>query len=544
MTFNFLATFRHGLRLPPAGWTLAALLAFYVLAGLFGRDPWRGEDVIHIGAAWQMLTQGDWLAPTLAGRPLHEPPLYYWSAALLGQLLGAWLPLHDAIRLASGLWVALALTALYYAGREIHGQNSAAATPLLLAGCAGLVVNAHEAQPLLVALAAYCGVLLAVAAAARRPLPALLGFALSLTACLLGSGLAATLPVLLFPLLLAAFRRDNRHLLLLALGGSLLFLILASLWPLTLFWLAPERLQDWWQAETGQISLAGNSAAIAIAYFSRLPSVAFPTLFVALWSLWLSFRQRQFPSAPQWAALWPALVLFVLTLAMLVLAYPPRELPMLLLLPPLALIATPGALALRRGASAALDWFSALGFSFFIAVLWLGWLALTWGWPEKLAQRAATLRPDFIAQFNGFTLLAALAGTFGWLWLLATLPRSPYRSLVRWSMGVTVFWLLACLLLMPWFDHSRSYRPLAEAIAQRVASSPSCIAERDLGPAELASLAYFSGIEAQPYRDGTSCRWLLVKAPIQPRQGPGWVLKWEGNPPDRRRDKLLLYFAE
>jgi hypothetical protein len=35
--------------LRPAGpWP--AMLAFYVLAGLFGRDPWKGEDAIHIGA--------------------------------------------------------------------------------------------------------------------------------------------------------------------------------------------------------------------------------------------------------------------------------------------------------------------------------------------------------------------------------------------------------------------------------------------------------------------------------------------------------------
>ena len=78
------------------------MLALYVLAGLFGRDPWKGEDAIHIATAWQMLSSGDWLAPMLAGRPFHEPPLYYWSAAISGWLFGHILPLHDALRLASG----------------------------------------------------------------------------------------------------------------------------------------------------------------------------------------------------------------------------------------------------------------------------------------------------------------------------------------------------------------------------------------------------------------------------------------------------------
>ncbi|MGB8545669.1 MAG: glycosyltransferase family 39 protein, partial [Azonexus sp.] len=143
------ARLRSGIRLPPAGWTLAAMLAFYVLAGLFGRDPWKGEDAIHIGTAWHMLHFGDWLSPDLAGRPFHEPPLYYWTAALTGKALGWLLPLHEAIRLASGIWVALALVGIYYAGRELHGRESAAASPLLLAGSVGLLIHAHDAQPML-----------------------------------------------------------------------------------------------------------------------------------------------------------------------------------------------------------------------------------------------------------------------------------------------------------------------------------------------------------------------------------------------------------
>ena len=155
---------RRGIRLPPAGWALAGMLAFYVLAGLVGRDPWKGEDAIHIGTAWNMLQYSDWLAPDLAGRPFHEPPLYYWTGALTGKALGWLLPLHEAIRLASGVWVTLALVGIYYAGREIHGQESAAASPLLLAGCVGLLIHAHDAQPMLIAVAAYGGAVGALAA--------------------------------------------------------------------------------------------------------------------------------------------------------------------------------------------------------------------------------------------------------------------------------------------------------------------------------------------------------------------------------------------
>jgi hypothetical protein len=39
---DFLALIRRGIRLPPAGWMLAAMLAFYVLAGLFRPRPVEG----------------------------------------------------------------------------------------------------------------------------------------------------------------------------------------------------------------------------------------------------------------------------------------------------------------------------------------------------------------------------------------------------------------------------------------------------------------------------------------------------------------------
>lgn len=60
--------------------------AFYVLAGAAGRDLEGGT--IHIGAAWHMLTYGDWLSPDLAGRAFHDALLL--GAALTNKIFG-WL---------------------------------------------------------------------------------------------------------------------------------------------------------------------------------------------------------------------------------------------------------------------------------------------------------------------------------------------------------------------------------------------------------------------------------------------------------------------
>lgn len=513
------------------------MLAFYVLAGLFGRDPWKGEDAIHIATTWNILSHHDWLSPELAGRAFNEPPLYYWSAALTGKLLGWLLPLHDAIRFASGLWVALALVAIYYAGRELYGHERAAASPLLLAGCSGLAINAHEAQPLLIALAAYCGTLAAVTAFKRKPRLSGIFYGIALAGCLLGCGIAPTLPLLAVGPLAIALLHEDEHSWQGCLIGWLVFVLLVLPWPLALGILEPERLRGWLSAEWAQLH-SGDSLTRALGgYFGLLPLIAFPTVFIAGWTLWL---HRQRPLCRETCL---PLTLFGLTLLMLVIAYRPKELSALLLLPPLALLATPGALALRRGATSALNWFAMMSFTFFAILAWVGWSALTLGWPEKLAKRAIILRPGFVGQIDYWLLAIAVAGTLWWIWLTFTSPRSPYRSLVHWSMGFTTFWLLASLLWLPWFDYGRSYRTVAQAVARQLPKQNACLLELKLGDTQRASLAYFSGLEPQPWGPNSSCRWLLVQdsPPAQFQPGSEWNKIWEGGRPGDRKERFRLY---
>jgi len=536
---DFLALIRRGIRLPPAGWVLAAMLAFYVLAGLFGRDPWKGEDAIHIGAAWHMLSYADWLSPDLAGRPFHEPPLYYWSAALTGKLFGWLLPMHEAMRLASGLWVALALMGLYYAGRELYGQESAAASPLLLAGSAGLLFHAHDAQPMLVALAAYGGSIGALAAMERRPRLSGIFYGLSLAGCLLGAGIAPTLPLLAI-LPLAWWLAPDRRKALQTLGIGLAIGGLLSLpWPALLLALEPARFHGWLATELAPLKTPFSFAG-AGRFLSMLPWFAFPAIPLAGWTLWT--RRADLGAKPQ---LLP-LALFFITLLMLALAYRPREIPALLLLPPLALLATPGALTLRRGAANAFDWFAMMTFSVFVALVWLCWSAMALGWPEKLAKRVVVLRPGFVGHFEILALLVGLAATLWWIWLIVTAPRSPYRSLTHWTMGFTALWLLATTLILPWFDYGKSYRPVAQAIARSLPDKHGCVAERGLSDTQRASLAYFVEIEPLLLETsaGQKCNWLLVSGTSRQELAPpdgSWNKVWEGSRPSERKEKMRLF---
>jgi len=88
------------------------LVCAFWLAVLVGIRPLMLPDEgRYVGVAWEMLSSGDWLTPTLDGLPFfHKPPLFYWLTALALNLFGAngW-----AARSASTLAAMIAVAALH-----------------------------------------------------------------------------------------------------------------------------------------------------------------------------------------------------------------------------------------------------------------------------------------------------------------------------------------------------------------------------------------------------------------------------------------------
>jgi 4-amino-4-deoxy-L-arabinose transferase-like glycosyltransferase len=527
------------LKRPPAGWTLVGLLALYALAGLFGHDPWKTEDVVHLAVARDFLDAGHGLGLSLAGRPFLAAPLYYWSAALTYFGFGWLMPMHDALRLASGLWTALTLIILYYAGREWHGRENAAAAPILLAGSFGLIVCAHEAQPMLVLLVALSLWLLAIALLPRKPRMGALFLAGALVLGALGMGLAGLLPLLILTALSLCFYRSRPALRAVLLALALGALALAAAGG-ALRALAPEWFAAWLRHERVAL-LVGDwrYGRDMLEFLKLLPWFSWPLWPLAGWTLWQ--KRRQWKNVEILAPLVVfAVLFFVLPICVYI-----KESTAMLILPPLALLAAPGALILRRGAANALDWFSGMAFSIFALLLWTGWSAMVFGYPARLAQRAVALEPGFVGRFDIWLFALAVLTTLWWGWLLLKLPPSPWRCIIRWSAGLLIGWLLAVSLWLPWIDYGKSYRQTAAALAAQLPKDAGCIAEWRLGDAQRASFAYFERLRFTPLKaEGQHCRWLLTqgnaRAELTP-PGHGWRRVWEGHRSGDRKERFRLY---
>lgn len=528
---------------PPRGAVLIFLCAAYLLPGLVGHDPWKGEDATHFGVAYSMLEDGHWLLPHLAGEPwLDSPPLYHWTAALLGWLLGFILPVHDAARLATGLFAGILVACLAGAARRLIGQEAADGAALVAIGCLGLLVHAHETQPAIAFLAAAAALYYGLA---LLPQHALRGGAIAGAALGLGF-LAAGLPALitlgpllmLLPLISSHLRTPQ------AARGMLAALAVATplilSWPLALYWWEPSAFSAWWAHELLDLQ-AGPNAPLKLWHFLKLLGwFAWPALPLALWTLWRERRRLREPRT-----LIP-LVSFLILLAVQSGFSDPRSLNALPLLPPMVLLAAPATLSLRRGAANAFDWFGMMTFTLLACLIWLGWAAMVFGVPPRIAHNFARLEPGFVAHFSILAFAVSLGLTFAWLWLIFKSPRSPQRGTAHWAAGVVLCWGLLMALWLPLIDYDRSYRSVSSALKTALPKGGGCIGSRGLGSTQRAAFHYFAGIKTvrEGSRAAAQCRLFLVQGTPQKEvlpPGSGWRKIWEGGRPSDRNERFRLY---
>ena len=531
--------------LPPAPAALALLAAAFVVPGLAGHDLWKSHDAITLGIVHEMALHGALLVPSVAGVPfLEDPPLYYWLALGFGALIGPLLEFHAAARLASGALMFAAFGFLYLAARDWSAvedrRTSAAAAVLILLGSIGLMVHAHEALPELASLAALCGALAALPHAARRPLAAGVAFGAALGLALLAAKWVA--PVALGLAVAAAHavcpewktRRAAPFL-----GAALaVAAAVASLWPLALASRHPELAAAW-----RSLAFEPQGEALSnLRYFLSTGSwFAWPAWPLALWAAW-SLRRRWSDArvfVPACAA--------VLALGGLVGWGPAQDVSLIPVLAPLSLLAAPGIFALRRGAAAALDWFGMLTFAFFTGLIWLGYIAMMTGVPPRVARNLGRQAPGFEAQLELWPLAFALALAVGWLYLVFFTAPSPMRSVARWAAGIVLLWGSFAMLWMPWADHQKSYRSVAVKLRASVPAGEHCIAQRSLGTAQSAALAYHGGIRTRPFDpvDPQACRLLLVQGhPSHEYDGPdaSWDKLADVGRPGDKSERYRLYY--
>ena len=534
------------LHLPPSPAALVLIAAAFILPGLAGHDLWKTHDAVGLGIAHGMAVGGGLLVPRVAGGLwLFDPPLYHWVAAAFGAALGPLLAFHTAARLASGVFVALALWFVYLAARAWEPEaekraSMAAAAMLLVLGSVGLMVHAHEALPELAGLAALAGALAVLPHAPRRPVLAALGFGAALGLTALASSWMAPLALAL-AVLAARFacRAWRTPALTLFLAIALpLALIVAASWPLALALRAPGAFAEWRALTFPGYLRPASGLRFYLVTGSWFTWPAWP---LALWTAWYLRRQ--------WRE--PRLLVPGATLALMMLLYPiwgsTEDVDLIVFLAPFALFAAPAIFIMRRGAVGALDWFGVLVFAFFTLAVWFFYLVLTFGVPGPVARIIEPIAPGYVPRFSFLAVLFALALAVAWHYLIFFAERAPTRSLARWAGGIVLLWGTGAMLLMPWVDYQKAYRSVALQLKENLPANAGCVSQKALGVSQAAALDYHAGIRARvfdPLRPD-ACRFLIVQGTAEEEIDDPPSARWRklaevGRPGDRL-ERYRLY---
>ncbi len=520
---------------------IALLCLAWIVPGLIGHDPWKTDEAYTFGVIYDLLRGGSWWVPTLAGEPfLDEPPLYYLTAAATALIASPMLPLHDGARLATGLYMALALLFLSMAGRELHGKGAGMVAALLLLGCGGLVLRGHEGITDVAPLAGYALAYYAFALILRRAQPGGLVLGAAIGMVFLSQGVLETLILMviaaLLPVVSPAWRRRSyARALLMAL---LIATPLIVAWPLALHLRAPALFDLWLQRDFYAIF---TSAGRELSFYARiLPWHSWPVWVLCLWQLW-NTRREQYVT--------PAIALpltgFVVTFVLLSLAGGARDLYALILLPAGALLAAPVARNLRPGAASAWLWFSITGVTFFIIVAWFYWTGLELGVPARLHAHLHRMQPGYPPGFKWLPFTLAACYTVAWFVLLVKLKRSMERPVIVWATGITVLWGLAAILFLGWVDTGKRYRAVFTSMQQSLPAQYRCIASRNLGESQRAMVHYYAHVITQREEikaQKRDCDLLLLQGTAREVPvGNLWRKIWEGNRPGDKVERYRLY---
>ncbi|MDE2076916.1 MAG: hypothetical protein KGI91_07575 [Burkholderiales bacterium] len=541
-------------------WALILFCAAYILPGLFGRDPWKNEDIASFGHMWSVAQgQAPWLHPNVGGvLPTSGGVLPYWlgSASILA--FSHWMDPAMAARIPFALLLGVILALTWYTTFHLAKTDAAQPLPLAFGGEAspndyaravadgallaliatlGLLQLGHETTPELLQLTGSTLFLYSLAAAQTLTGASRVATLLSLP--IMAASGSPTVAMLLGAsgLLICARSRhaEMRHHTAWVLAALALSAALATA-------LTQAGLPGWaWRWET---RLVPNDLFRVVIWFT------WPTLPLAVLTVWHWRRQtmRRHIAVP----LLSALVGFAASASM-----GANDRALLEALPALAVLAAFALPILQRSLGAALDWFSVFFFTTCAAAIWFIYVAMQTGKPAKTAANVAKLVPGYQSYFSIPALVFALIGSVLWLalvrWRTGRHTHALWKSLVLPAGGVALCWLLFLTLWLPVIDQSRSYRLLLTRVHAYVPRTE-CIHAPNASVGLLTGLEYFGGyqVDGRPivqnrqsrlFSDNRVCNVMVLK--MSPHElGPeiiGWRKVAQVNQRTRNSESVAIY---
>ena len=526
-------------------WLLLLMAFAWLWPGVFSHDLWNPAEPSLFTASESMKNGGSLLVAQIFGQPdFTISPAFLWAATAFQTLFSPWAAdTYDAARFAGVVFTAIGLTACGFAGFNFLGRHHGRSVVLILIGSIGLLPIAHFLNPMSAAFAAFGLILCGFSLAHRRVIIAILLLCGGWVLLSLSSGYLLTAAMMFLALALSFHSTwQSKRYLLTLIGAIVVSLPLLILYPLVLSKTNPEWFDIWFNHYS--LGVFGGFHQIQTAfnlpyYLKNLLWFALPAWPLAAWTL---SRTRIHDKN------WGILSLSWLVIMTALLAINPQRLQdnLVWLLPPLALLGAAQLDGLRRGAVAFINWFGIMAFGLIAVFLWLGFFAMNYGWPAKLAERAAYFSPYYIPDIDPIPMAVALLFTPLWLWAITRKNIRGRQAVTNWAAGVTLAWALLMTLFLPWLNAAKSHAPvvhqmeaaLSSELKQKLSDGLECISID--GQDQRTRIAWTQYSHIKTTTDNPSCRYRLIRQAANVGAPSGWQTLWQGARPRNKAETFLL----
>ncbi|NBT74564.1 MAG: hypothetical protein EBQ76_02930 [Betaproteobacteria bacterium] len=573
---------------------LFALAALYAWSGLFGHDPWKGDDILGIALArstflsWLHSPQPGQLVllPNLDGLIVaRDGPLLSWLMALIAMplevlsqsVLGQTMPLarfDDVCRATLaislivgllGLWKAVNRLAQRREARPVDPLGIGPSAPSFgktLGDCAVLLALAslgglarwHEAGPSSLSFALQAWLLWSVSFAPESPRRAARLSGLLLALLLLTDGPESALAWGAGIVLVCQLAQPWRLVRASFLGQGLLVFCTISAAAALLIASVDGRaaLSIWWgqQTDSHLQSLVNLLRSWVWTWWPAWPIV------ITLGVQAVRHRLWHLPHLQMLFLLFGAVTLIGLT------GLGASDASRLLPIAPLAALGAFGLLSLPRSVTNLLDWFAVVVFTSLGFFIWLYWSAMHAGFPANLAQRLKYFAPDLtLAAPTTSAFLLGVGVSGAWvalvIWRIRRSQGQLWRPVVLSAGGISLTWVLMMNLWGPALEVNRGYpylvAGLSKSISETLRSRPRtseqvCIAT---APGDVVSRAIVLAHGLGPLQRidvPTAAPCPLFLASIDAglaASSPGEVLFSGSRLPSRpERERFALYWVE
>ncbi len=523
-------------------WLLMLLVFAWLWPGVFSHDLWNPQEPQIYAAIMENHTP---FLPTLLGEPYFQvAPVYVWLAAWTRYLLSPWLTdAYSATRFATVIFMALGLTAHGMAAYRFLGASHGRSTVLILIGSAGLLNLGHFLGTLSVAFAGLGLAWWGLAVAQRQAVMAatFLGVGVLLIGQSMGWLFSGCLILTALFISITPQWRSVRYFTVL-LGALAIIVPLMILQMIVLFKLNAVAFHDYWQHHVfGAFGgLAGVDMGLNGWYYLRnMLWFAFPAYPLAIWTVYKMGGQLL---QTRWGVL---CVVWLLVFGAVLVANPQRyQDNLLLVLPPLAVMGAAQLDYLRRGVAAFLNWFGVMAFGLVSVFLWVGFVAMNYGFPAKLAERAAYFSPFYTRDIDIMPMVVAILFTPAWIFAITRKRIRGRQAVSNWASGMTLAWALLLTLFLPWLDAAKSYRPIVQQMEQAVpdVAAASCLYIAPEHATARLAWGEYGSVKVVSDESGKGCSYQLVQfhqqAQVDALNGKGVL--WKGKRPRQKQEFFVL----